>query len=59
MLRYCPGDLLKGSSIKYVRSDCVVLDTPPLCTCTYPFNLHPLSLVRVYGYDFYGRDGNE
>ena len=41
------------SSIKHVRSDYVILDLPPPCTCTYASSLQPLTtLVRPYGYYF-------
>ena len=29
-----------------------ILHCSPPCTCTYAFSLHPLPLVRVYGYYF-------
>ena len=35
-------NITPGLSIKYVRSDLVILDTLPPCTCTYAFSLHPL-----------------
>ena len=31
-----------GSSIKYIRSDCVILDSFHPCNCTFAFSLHSL-----------------
>ena len=48
--------LCKGSSIKYVRSDFVILGHSRPCSCTFAFSLHPLPdniFQRGHGKDMF------